>query len=417
MLMRGLFLSLRALRSYTLPGIDQNVTGPSLMSETAMDAANSPVRTIRPESSSTPDKRLVQFFCPHRVFGLLKGRAVALAQGRGQRELGDHEHPSLDVHDRKVHFSLFIREDPERQNLLHQIVEVLVRVAFHRTEKHEQALADLAGDPSTDLDTGSVTLWSSAFMVTINSTAVSSCQILSSESSCNPHGEGLQFMPDARTRAHMMHDTRVTTSLSTSRDSPRREIDTVLSRNLGQKPGQGTRVAIWLFRKRIEDFDSMADLNRPLPRTAEAAVQDIAARRSGRQGTSEDGTEKLLYRLDDGNTVEGVLIPGPGRLTLCVSSQVGCASGCGFCRTGGTGLVRNLTRAEIVNQVFAAQKKASAKPITNIVLMGTGEPLSNYDAGQKVHSDSDGPERDGVLEQESDDLHLRSCSGDRADGR
>jgi 23S rRNA (adenine2503-C2)-methyltransferase len=96
---------------------------------------------------------------------------------------------------------------------------------------------------------------------------------------------------------------------------------------------------------------------------------------------SEDGTRKLLYRLSDENTVEGVLIPGPGgRLTLCVSSQVGCASGCGFCLTGSGGLVRNLTVPELVNQVFAAWNVVREKTISNIVLMGTGEPLSNYDA-------------------------------------
>jgi 23S rRNA (adenine2503-C2)-methyltransferase len=79
--------------------------------------------------------------------------------------------------------------------------------------------------------------------------------------------------------------------------------------------------------------------------------------------------------------VEVVLIPGPGgRLTLCVSSQVGCASACGFCLTGSGGLVRNLIVSELVNQVFAAGNIAGDKMISNIVLMGTGEPLSNYEA-------------------------------------
>ena len=157
------------------------------------------------------------------------------------------------------------------------------------------------------------------------------------------------------------------------------EIEQFCFRHLGQKPGQGMRVAVLLFRKKIEDFDAMVDLNRPFReqlrrqcRISQLAVEQLT--------TSNDGTKKLLYRMDDSNTIEGVLIPGPsGRLTLCVSSQVGCASGCGFCRTGEAGLVRNLTPAEIVNQVFAAQKIVAA-PITNIVLMGTGEPLSNYDA-------------------------------------
>ncbi len=156
------------------------------------------------------------------------------------------------------------------------------------------------------------------------------------------------------------------------------EIEQFCFRHLGQKPGQGTRVAIQLFRKRVEDFESMIDLNRPLREQLkrQCTITQLAIEQCTASG---DGTKKLLYRLDDGNAIEGVLIPGPGRLTLCVSSQVGCASACGFCRTGATGLVRNLAPAEIVNQVFAAQK-ISVKPVTNIVLMGTGEPLANYEA-------------------------------------
>ncbi|HUJ19792.1 MAG TPA: 23S rRNA (adenine(2503)-C(2))-methyltransferase RlmN [Nitrospirota bacterium] len=156
------------------------------------------------------------------------------------------------------------------------------------------------------------------------------------------------------------------------------EIEQFCFRHLGQKPGQGTRVSIWLFRKKVEEVDAMTDLNRPFRERLKryCTVSQIAIDRRSRSG---DGTEKLLYRLEDGNAVEGVLIPGPGRLTLCVSTQVGCASGCAFCRTGDSGLARNLSAAEIVNQVFAAQKVTRSR-ITNIVLMGTGEPLSNYDA-------------------------------------
>ena len=156
------------------------------------------------------------------------------------------------------------------------------------------------------------------------------------------------------------------------------EINRFCTESLGQKPGQGTRVAVQLYRKRVETIDAMTDLNRPfreqLKHHCAISQLDVEQHR-----TSEDGTGKLLYRLNDGNTIEGVLIPGPGgRLTLCVSSQVGCASGCGFCLTGSAGLVRNLTTAEIVNQVFAARKIAGNREISNIVLMGTGEPLSNY---------------------------------------
>jgi len=158
------------------------------------------------------------------------------------------------------------------------------------------------------------------------------------------------------------------------------EIDRFCTDRLGRKPGQGTRVAVWLYRRNVEDIDAMIDLNRPFREQLKHHVS-ISRLAIEQRVASEDGTEKLLYRLDDRNTIEGVLIPGPGgRLTLCVSSQVGCASGCGFCLTGSGGLVRNLTVPEIVNQVFAARNIVGEKTISNIVLMGTGEPLSNYDA-------------------------------------
>jgi 23S rRNA (adenine2503-C2)-methyltransferase len=123
----------------------------------------------------------------------------------------------------------------------------------------------------------------------------------------------------------------------------------------------------------------MSDLNRPLRELLKSRCT-ISTLDIERAETADDGTRKLLYRLVDGNTIEGVLIPGPDRLTLCVSTQVGCASGCGFCLTGAGGLIRHLTPAEIVNQFFAAARFDKERPITNIVLMGTGEPLSNYEA-------------------------------------
>jgi len=160
------------------------------------------------------------------------------------------------------------------------------------------------------------------------------------------------------------------------------EIDRLCVEELRQKRGQGHRVAIQLFRKRVEDFEAMTDLNRPFRELLKGlcTITQLAVERSD---SADDGTVKLLYRLRDGNSIEGVLIPGPDRLTLCVSTQVGCASGCGFCLTGSGGLVRNLTPGEIVNQFFSAASFAGKRPITNVVLMGTGEPLSNYDAVKK----------------------------------
>ncbi len=171
------------------------------------------------------------------------------------------------------------------------------------------------------------------------------------------------------------------------------EIDRFCEDRLGQRPGQGRRVAVWLYRKRAEAFDAMTDLNRPFRESLRlhAGISRIDAASGGHD---DDGTGKLLYRLGDGNTVEGVLIPGPaGRLTLCVSSQVGCASGCGFCLTGAGNLVRNLTVAEMVNQVFAAERCTDGQSISNLVLMGTGEPLANYDAVKSfiaIATDRDG---------------------------
>lgn len=159
-----------------------------------------------------------------------------------------------------------------------------------------------------------------------------------------------------------------------------REIERFCAEKLGQKTGQGARVSVRLYRKMLEDFDAMTDLNRPFREQLKQRCT-LSRMAVGQRNASADGTEKLLYVLDDGNAVEGVLIPGPGgRLTLCVSSQVGCASGCGFCLTGSGGLVRNLAVTELVNQVFAARTAVPHAMISNLVLMGTGEPLSNYNA-------------------------------------
>lgn len=163
------------------------------------------------------------------------------------------------------------------------------------------------------------------------------------------------------------------------------EIDRFCTEGLGLKAGQGLRVAVQLYRKRRESVDAMTELNRQLRELLRSRCR-ITTLAVERAETAEDGTVKLLYRLHDNNAIEGVLIPGPDRLTLCISTQVGCASGCGFCLTGSGGLVRNLATAEIVNQFFAAGAFARSRPITNIVLMGTGEPLSNYDAVKKFLS-------------------------------
>lgn len=158
------------------------------------------------------------------------------------------------------------------------------------------------------------------------------------------------------------------------------EIERFCTLELGQKPGRGLVVAAQIFRNRIEDLDAMAGVNSRLKQALKLRCK-ISTSTVEKVETSKDGTKKLLYRLCDDNAVEGVLIPGPNnRLTLCISTQAGCASGCAFCLTGRGGLVRNLSTAEMVNQVFGASRVAGSMHITNLVLMGSGEPLANYEA-------------------------------------
>ncbi|RMF43110.1 MAG: 23S rRNA (adenine(2503)-C(2))-methyltransferase RlmN [Deltaproteobacteria bacterium] len=145
---------------------------------------------------------------------------------------------------------------------------------------------------------------------------------------------------------------------------------------LGEKPFRARQLLRWIYQRDVTDFGAMTDLSKDLrARLAEKAeISDLAPEQVQ---VSCDGTRKYLFRLGDGQTVESVRIPmDEGRTTLCISSQVGCAMACSFCLTGTFGLVRNLTAAEIVNQVLAARRDG---PVNNIVFMGMGEPLHNLD--------------------------------------
>jgi 23S rRNA (adenine2503-C2)-methyltransferase len=134
----------------------------------------------------------------------------------------------------------------------------------------------------------------------------------------------------------------------------------------------------WLYVRSADSFDGMTDLGKAL-RTLLTRHFTISPMPVVQMLTSTDGTRKYLFRLEDGNTVESVLIPEKDHYTLCVSSQVGCAQGCRFCRTGDSGLVRNLTGAEIVGQIREIRKQlAEPGQLTNLVFMGMGEPLANY---------------------------------------
>jgi 23S rRNA (adenine2503-C2)-methyltransferase len=136
----------------------------------------------------------------------------------------------------------------------------------------------------------------------------------------------------------------------------------------------------WVYLRMVESFDQMTDLRKDfrLLLGENFIIQRLPILKTQ---TAGDGTRKFLFGLEDGNTVESVLIPERNHYTLCVSSQVGCALGCRFCVTGQGGLVRNLSRAEIINQVWEIRKQLEdPAQLTNLVFMGMGEPLANYQA-------------------------------------
>jgi 23S rRNA (adenine2503-C2)-methyltransferase len=134
----------------------------------------------------------------------------------------------------------------------------------------------------------------------------------------------------------------------------------------------------WLFQKRAASFAEMTNLSAVL-RAGLAEDFTISRLTVLRQAISKDGTRKFLFGLSDGHSIESVLIPEAKRLTLCVSTQVGCGFGCAFCATAVLGLKRNLRASEIVDQIFEASRSlAQDQRITHVVLMGMGEPLANY---------------------------------------
>jgi 23S rRNA (adenine2503-C2)-methyltransferase len=148
--------------------------------------------------------------------------------------------------------------------------------------------------------------------------------------------------------------------------------------DLGQERYRAKQLVKWLYQKATTDFNEMTDLSKPFRETLEG-VAFISFLTPKKVETSLDGARKFLFSLMDGQGVESVLIPDGSRLTLCISAQVGCPLGCRFCLTGKMGFVRNLTASEMLNQILAAQREGiSLGKITNIVLMGMGDPLANY---------------------------------------
>lgn len=159
--------------------------------------------------------------------------------------------------------------------------------------------------------------------------------------------------------------------------------------SLGEPTFRATQVLKWLHQVGVSDISAMTNLSKSLRERlqdiAEIKVPEIVLEQA-----SEDGTHKWVLKLDDGNCIETVFIPEDDRGTLCVSSQVGCALNCSFCSTAQQGFSRNLSVAEIIGQVWIATRKLSAnngahdRRVSNVVMMGMGEPLLNFDAVVKA---------------------------------
>src|SRR3954469_22764292 len=140
----------------------------------------------------------------------------------------------------------------------------------------------------------------------------------------------------------------------------------------------------WLYKRGVTDVSAMTDLSRELRATL-ATEFTLTTPTLAHRETSADGTEKFLLRLADGRNIESVFIPDTPAMTFCISTQVGCAMACALCLTGKMGLVRNLTAAEIVGRVRVLADALNLRHVRfNIVLMGMGEPLHNYDETMKA---------------------------------
>jgi 23S rRNA (adenine2503-C2)-methyltransferase len=153
---------------------------------------------------------------------------------------------------------------------------------------------------------------------------------------------------------------------------------------LGEKPYRADQVMQWIYRRGKDSFDDMTNLSKDL-RARMIEHFEIRTPELVTEQVSKDGTRKWVLRLDGGNAIETVYIPEESRATLCISSQVGCAMDCSFCSTAQQGLNRNMTTAEIIAQVWFAARTLGGdfqneRVISNVVFMGMGEPLANYNA-------------------------------------
>lgn len=164
--------------------------------------------------------------------------------------------------------------------------------------------------------------------------------------------------------------------------------------SMGEKRYRGNQVMRWIHQGLAVSFDTMTDLSKKL--RGQLASSTLIGRLTVIETlASKDGVKKFLLGLADGSKIESVYIPNEDHDTLCVSTQVGCAMGCKICRTSQMGFVRNLTSGEIVGQLLEVRRQVSGSSITNVVFMGMGEPLANFDntvKAIKIMTNPNGPQ-------------------------
>ncbi|MBN8227907.1 23S rRNA (adenine(2503)-C(2))-methyltransferase RlmN [Corallococcus macrosporus] len=165
----------------------------------------------------------------------------------------------------------------------------------------------------------------------------------------------------------------------------REKLALFLSEHLGERPFRAAQLYRWLHQRGATTFDEMTDLSKALREKLKAQAEIVPLVKDLEQ-RSVDGTIKYRFKTRDGRFIESVYMPAEDRKTLCVSTQVGCAMACSFCMTGTLGLKRNLTPGEIVAQVHAVNREVrrnegleTLRPLTNLVFMGMGEPLHNFE--------------------------------------
>ncbi|MFW5675063.1 MAG: 23S rRNA (adenine(2503)-C(2))-methyltransferase RlmN, partial [Acetivibrio ethanolgignens] len=147
---------------------------------------------------------------------------------------------------------------------------------------------------------------------------------------------------------------------------------------MSEKPFRAKQIYEWLHKKLVISFDEMTNISRPLREKLAQKYEIISITMVDKLVSKNDGTTKFLFRLGDGRVIESVLMKYKHGNSVCISSQVGCRMGCRFCASTLGGLERNLTASEMLSQVYEIQR-ISGERVSNIVVMGTGEPLDNYD--------------------------------------